>query len=95
MDTLRGALECVDIKTGELHRPELYLRNRAAGPGAGDSGRSGSLLDAVEAVLHQRLDASSAVGERVVHAVNALAHFERRHLVECPRDGIAVTRKSK
>ena len=22
MDTLRGALECVDIKTGELHRPE-------------------------------------------------------------------------
>ena len=22
MDTLRGALECVDIHTGELHRPE-------------------------------------------------------------------------
>ena len=29
------------------------------------------------------------------HAVNVLAHFERRHLLECPRDGIAVTRKSK
>ena len=22
MDTLRGALECVDLETGELHRPE-------------------------------------------------------------------------
>ena len=60
MDTLRGALECVDIKTGELHRPghvqaliegvaqrieslgvgecaklAKYLRNRAPGSGAG------------------------------------------------------------
>ena len=25
MDTLRGALECVDIATGELHRPEEAL----------------------------------------------------------------------
>ena len=26
MDTLRGALECVDIKTGELHRPGTCRR---------------------------------------------------------------------
>ena len=30
----------------------------------------------------ERLDASSAVGEQVFHAVIALAHFERRHLLE-------------
>ena len=30
----------------------------------------------------ERLDASSAVGEQVFLAVSALAHFERRHLVE-------------
>ena len=45
--------------------------------------------------LLERLDASSAVGEQVFHAVSALAHFERRHLFECPRGGIAATRKSK
>ena len=45
LDTLRGALECVDLETGELHRPEHVqrskgkvargtedLRNRAPGP---------------------------------------------------------------
>ena len=32
--------------------------------------------------LLERLDASSAVGEQVFHAVIALAHFERRHLLE-------------
>ena len=43
--------------------------------------------------LLERLDASSAAGERVFHAVIALAHFERQHLFECPRDGIVETRK--
>ena len=145
MDTLRGALECVDLETGELHRPEhvealiegvaqrieslgvgecaklaKYLRNRAPGlvlaqksvlprlealaepwsaqaelgvpvlvlgPGAAQAScacpvscavspspwgvrgtaRPASLLDAVEAVLHQRHRASSAMRGSMRH----------------------------
>ena len=133
MDTLRGALECVDLETGELHRPEhvqalieqaarrieslgvgecaklaKYLRNRAPGLALAQKSvlprlealaepwsaqavslacicwylvralsrhllgaygalhdqlgaASASLLEAVEAVLHQRHRASSAI----------------------------------
>ena len=81
MDTLRGALECVDLETGELHRPEhvqalieqvagrieslgvgecaklaKYLRNRAPGSGAGAEERvapargAGRALVGVQAV---------------------------------------------
>ena len=42
--------------------------------------------------LLERLDASLTVGEQVFHAVSTLARFELRHLFECTRDGIVVTK---
>ena len=58
---------------------------------AGTASRRSTRLSSIG--LLERLDASSAAGERVFHAVIALAHFERQHLFECPRDGIVETRK--
>ena len=42
--------------------------------------------------LEERLDTVSASGELVFHVFGAIAHFERRLLVERTRDGIAAAR---
>jgi DNA invertase Pin-like site-specific DNA recombinase len=42
--------------------------------------------------LEERLDTSSAAGELAFHVFGAIAHFERRLIVECTRDGIAAAR---
>lgn len=42
--------------------------------------------------LEERLDTSSAAGELVFHVFGAIAHFERRLIVERTRDGIAAAR---
>lgn len=40
----------------------------------------------------ERLDTSSAAGELVFHVFGAIAHFERRLIVELTRDGITTAR---
>lgn len=42
--------------------------------------------------LEERLDTSSAAGELVFHVFGAIAHFERRLIVERTRDGIDAAR---
>ena len=42
--------------------------------------------------LEERLDTGSAAGELVFHVFGAIAHFERRLIVERTRDGIAAAR---
>jgi len=42
--------------------------------------------------LEEGLDTSSAAGELVFHVFGAIAHFERRLIVERTRDGIAAAR---
>lgn len=42
--------------------------------------------------LEERLDTVSAAGELVFHVFGAIAHFERRLIVERTRDGIAAGR---
>ncbi len=42
--------------------------------------------------LEERLDTSSAASELVFHVFGAIAHFERRLIIECTRDGIADAR---
>jgi len=42
--------------------------------------------------LEERLDTSSDAGELVFHVFGAIAHFERRLIVERTRDGIAAAR---
>lgn len=42
--------------------------------------------------LEERLDTSSAASELVFHVFGAIAHFERRLIIERTRDGIAVAR---
>ena len=42
--------------------------------------------------LEERLDTVSAAGELVFHVFGAIAHFERRLIVERTRDGIAAAR---
>jgi DNA invertase Pin-like site-specific DNA recombinase len=42
--------------------------------------------------LEERLDTSSAAGELVFHVFGAIAHFERRLIVERTKDGIAAAR---
>ncbi len=42
--------------------------------------------------LEERLDTSSAAGELVFHVFGAIAHFERRLIVERTRDGIVAAR---
>lgn len=42
--------------------------------------------------LEERLDTSSAGSELVFHVFGAIAHFERRLIIECTRDGIADAR---
>jgi len=42
--------------------------------------------------LEERLDTASASGELVFHVFGAIAHFERRLIVERTRDGIAAAR---
>ncbi|MGU3422951.1 recombinase family protein [Methylobacterium sp. D54C] len=42
--------------------------------------------------LEERLDTSSAAGELVFHVFGAIAHFERRLIIERTRDGIAAAR---
>lgn len=42
--------------------------------------------------LEERLDTVSASGELVFHVFGAIAHFERRLIVERTRDGIAAAR---
>ena len=42
--------------------------------------------------LEERLDTASAAGELVFHVFGAIAHFERRLIVERTRDGIAAAR---
>jgi DNA invertase Pin-like site-specific DNA recombinase len=42
--------------------------------------------------LEERLNTSSAAGELVFHVFGAIAHFERRLIVERTRDGIAAAR---
>ena len=43
--------------------------------------------------LEERIDTTSAAGELVFHVFGAIAHFERRLISECTRDGIAAARK--
>ena len=40
--------------------------------------------------LKERLDTSSAAGELVFHVFGAIAHFERRLIAECTKDGLVV-----
>ena len=42
--------------------------------------------------LEERLDTASAAGELVFHVFGAIAHFERRLIVERTRDGIAAAK---
>jgi DNA invertase Pin-like site-specific DNA recombinase len=42
--------------------------------------------------LEERLDTSSASGELVFHVFGAIAHFERRLIVERTQDGLAAAR---
>jgi len=42
--------------------------------------------------LEERLDTSSAAGELVLHVFGAIAHVERRLIVERTRNGIAAAR---
>ena len=42
--------------------------------------------------LEERLDTGSAAGELVFHVFGAIAHFERRLIVERTRDGLAAAR---
>ena len=42
--------------------------------------------------LEERLDTASAAGELVFHVFGAIAHFERRLIVERTRDGISAAR---
>lgn len=42
--------------------------------------------------LEERIDTGSAAGELVFHVFGAIAHFERRLIVERTRDGIAAAR---
>lgn len=42
--------------------------------------------------LEERLDTASAAGELVFHVFGAIAHFERRLVVERTRDGLAAAR---
>ena len=42
--------------------------------------------------LEERLDTASAAGELVFHVFGAIAHFERRLIIERTRDGIAAAR---
>jgi DNA invertase Pin-like site-specific DNA recombinase len=42
--------------------------------------------------LEERLDTGSAAGELVFHVFGAIAHFERRLIVERTRDGMAAAR---
>jgi DNA invertase Pin-like site-specific DNA recombinase len=42
--------------------------------------------------LEEKIDTSSAAGELVFHVFGAIAHFERRLIVECTRDGIESAR---
>ena len=42
--------------------------------------------------LEERLDTASAAGELVFHVFGAIAHFERRLIVERTRDGLAAAR---
>lgn len=42
--------------------------------------------------LEEKLDTASAAGELVFHVFGAIAHFERRLIVERTRDGIAAAR---
>lgn len=42
--------------------------------------------------LEERLDTASAAGELVFHVFGAIAHFERRLIVERTKDGIAAAR---
>ena len=43
--------------------------------------------------LEERIDTTSATGELVFHVFGTIAHFERRLISECTRDGIAAARK--
>ncbi len=43
--------------------------------------------------LEERIDTASAAGELVFHVFGAIAHFERRLIVECTLDGVAAARK--
>ncbi|KAB8333628.1 recombinase family protein [Scytonema tolypothrichoides VB-61278] len=42
--------------------------------------------------LEEKIDTSSAAGELVFHVFGAIAHFERRLIVERTKDGIAAAR---
>lgn len=42
--------------------------------------------------LEERLDTASAAGELVFHVFGAIAHFERRLIVERTRDGLSAAR---
>jgi DNA invertase Pin-like site-specific DNA recombinase len=42
--------------------------------------------------LEERIDTTSAAGELVFHVFGAIAHFERRLIVERTKDGIAAAR---
>ncbi len=42
--------------------------------------------------LDEKIDTSSAAGELIFHVFGAIAHFERRLIVERTKDGIAAAR---
>ena len=67
MDTLRGALECVDIKTGELHRPEhvqALIEGVAQRIESLGSARSSRSTCATEKSVLPRLEALASPGRR-------------------------------
>ena len=68
MDTLRGALECVDIKTGELHRPEHVQALIEGGGAAHRVARSGEVREAREVPAQSGAGSGAGAEERVAPA---------------------------
>ena len=68
MDTLRGALECVDIETGELHRPEHVQALIEGGGGAHRVARGGGVREAREVPAQPGAGVGAGAKERVAPA---------------------------
>ena len=67
MDTLRGALECVDLETGELHRPE-HVQALIEQVGAYRVARGGGVREACEVPAQSGAGSDAGAEERVAAA---------------------------
>ena len=68
METLRGALECVDIATGELHRPEQVAGVDCAGGAAYRVARGGRVREARQVPAPPGAGSGAGTEERVAPA---------------------------